>query len=207
MHGGVKVPDGDVLIHAGDFVGKGDLSDYLKFAEWIKKLPHKHKVISPGNHEVLLERCPHTIKSIFSEVSLLIDEMISIEGLNIFCSPWQPEFCDWAFNVQRGAKIKRKWDRIPEHTDVLVTHGPPHGILDHLNYKNLGCEELLKAVFRVKPMLHCFGHIHNAYGICSQNGTTFVNGSICTEQYDPVRIPIVVELERTNDENPKWFCK
>jgi Icc-related predicted phosphoesterase len=69
-----------------------------------------------------------------------------------------------AFNLDRGAPIKEKWDLIPSNglVDVLVTHGPPYGILD-VTYENLtvGCEELAIAVKdRIKPRLHVFGHIH-----------------------------------------------
>ena len=74
-------------------------------------------------------------------------------GLKIWGSPVQPEFNNWAFNVARGAAIRRYWEMIPESTDVLVSHGPPFGMLDksHPSTAHLGCEELAKAVEQIKP--------------------------------------------------------
>jgi hypothetical protein len=87
--------------------------------------------------------------------------------LSVYGAPWQPEFYDWAYNLPRGgSELKEKWGMIPDNTDVLITHGPPHGLLDAAMDGFLcGCEELLEAVTtRVKPRLHIFGHIHEGYG-------------------------------------------
>jgi len=90
---------------------------------------------------------------------------VIIEGVKFYGSPWQPRFFDWAFNLDRGEEIKKKWDLIPMDTDVLITHGPPYGILDLTHEgEKVGCEELMKAVLRVQPKIHIFGHIHEAYG-------------------------------------------
>ena len=53
--------------------------------------------------------------------------------MQVWGSPWQPEFCGWAFNLRRGEACAAKWRLIPTATDVLVTHGPPlgHGDLCH----------------------------------------------------------------------------
>jgi Icc-related predicted phosphoesterase len=102
---------------------------------------------------------------------------------------------DWAFNLQRGPALREKWALIPEGTDVLITHGPPFGILDWTaRGERVGCEDLLEAVRRVKPRLHVFGHIHEGYGEHEQDGTRFVNASICTEAYQPTNAPIVVDV-------------
>jgi len=53
------------------------------------------------------------------------DSSINIEGIKIYGSPWQPSYHDWAFNLERGEAIRKKWDLIPGDTDVLITHGPP----------------------------------------------------------------------------------
>ena len=112
-------------------------------------------------------------------------------------SPWQPWFYDWAFNLQRGPEIRAKWDRIPAGVDVLVTHGPPAGILDRVvDGRSVGCADLLDAVRRVRPLLHVFGHIHEAYGEVERDGTRFVNASTCTVRYAPVNAPVVVDLLR-----------
>lgn len=57
----------------------------------------------------------------------------------------------------------------------------------------LVAKALLNAVQRVKPKLHIFGHIHESYGTHTTEETTFINASICNEQYKPVNKPIVYE--------------
>lgn len=86
--------------------------------------------------------------------------------LLVYGAPWQPEFYDWAYNLPLGARLKEKWDQIPDGVDVLITHGPPHGILDAAADGHLcGCPDLRDTITqRVKPRLHIFGHIHEAYG-------------------------------------------
>ncbi|KAM3423042.1 hypothetical protein BST61_g511 [Cercospora zeina] len=57
--------------------------------------------------------------------------------------------------------------KIPDDVDIVMTHGPPHAVLDSVaeqGGKKLGCEALLKEVQRVKPLMHCFGHVHGGYG-------------------------------------------
>ena len=128
-------------------------------------------------------------------VTYLEDEEVEIEGLRLWGSPWQPWFYDWAFNLPRGPALRAKWDRIPAGIDVLVTHGPPHGVLDHVGRgEDVGCEELLEAVRRVRPRLHVFGHIHEGYGQLERDGVRFVNASTCTLSYDPVNAPILFDL-------------
>ena len=111
-------------------------------------------------------------------------------------SPWQPWFYDWAFNLNRGHDIKQKWDLIEHDVDVLITHGPPYGILDKTIHEqtHVGCEELKKCVLRLKPKLHVFGHIHEGYGTYRMGDTVFINACILNVHYQPVNKPIIVEL-------------
>ena len=93
------------------------------------------------------------------------DESITIENIRFYGSPWQPEFYDWAFNLPRGKAHKQKWDLIPENTDALITDGcPAEGILDQtFDGSRVGCEELAKAINKIRPKLHICGHIHESY--------------------------------------------
>ena len=116
-----------------------------------------------------------------------------------FFSPWQPEFCAWAFNVQRESeRIRSIWDEIPLDTDILITHGPPHSILDATkNGEHVGCKFLYQRVQLVKPKLHVFGHIHEAYGKQDdkeKSPTIFVNAATCDLRYRPEQPPIVIDL-------------
>lgn len=192
----VKVPDGDLLIHCGDFCGRGTIEEVKHFNEEMNKLPHKHKVVIAGNHDWPFLNQPQLARSILSNMIYLEDSETEIEGLRIYGSPWQPEFFNWAFNLPRcGVELKRVWDDIPDGTDILITHGPPAGILDLVPpHKHAGCELLLERVNQLKPRIHCFGHIHPGYGMEKIGETTFVNAANLNDDYMPTNEPLVIDL-------------
>ena len=168
------------------------------FANWFCNQPHKHKILVAGNHDRLMESHLSQCIKEFHDIAYLQDSKCQIDGIRFYGSPWQPWFYDWAFNAQRGPEIKKYWDRIPQDTDVLVTHGPPkgHGDLTAYRYGNerVGCEELSIAVQVIRPKVHIFGHIHNGYGIEKTPNTAFHNVSICDEEYIRANEPQVIEL-------------
>jgi Icc-related predicted phosphoesterase len=88
----------------------------------------------------------------------------------------------------RGSAARKYWDQIPDNLDVLITHGPPFGILDQVTPggTHLGCEELLKAVQEKKPKVHVFGHIHGGAGAFENGVTRFVNAAYRNERYKPL---------------------
>jgi Icc-related predicted phosphoesterase len=224
QHREVTVPDGDVLVFAGDLMTCGRrFNEVQSFAQWWNSQPHKYKVLVAGNHDRLFQSSLGLCLSQFNLNSqmhgatrYLQDSGTEIEGVNFWGSPWQPWFYNWAFNVPRGTEIKKYWDKIPANTDVLITHGPPHGILDQCipngsettwstsslvipPSEHLGCEELTKAVERVKPKIHIFGHIHGSYGSLNDHSDyyhygRFFNVSICDEQYNPANPVTVIDL-------------
>ncbi len=206
-HAALAVPDGDLLIHAGDATMQGAPEEIERFDEWLGDLPHRFKVVIAGNHDRLFEERPEEARRRIRSAVYLQDAEVLVEGLRIWGSPWQPWFLSWAFNLHRGAPLRAKWDRIPPGIDVLVTHGPPHGIRDRVqgvmarslglamgHGPRVGCEELREAVRRVRPRLHVFGHIHEGYGREEVEGTIFVNASNCDEAYRPLNPPVVVDL-------------
>ena len=198
----IEVPDGDILLHAGDATVRGTIFEINQSANWFTSLPHKHKIFVAGNHDWLFENDNALARMLISQVSYLQDSFIEIEGLKIYGSPWQPRFYDWAFNLNRGAELAEKWKQIPLNTDILITHGPPNGILDEVPRKysieNTGCEELRKRVETLAEFgnlkLHLFGHIHCGYGQMEKFGVKFVNASNCDEEYNPTQPPIIVEI-------------
>lgn len=195
----VKLPPGDLLIIAGDLTGMGTMKELLSFnsdLEDIKPLYKNGIVACFGNHDFLGEQDFGLAKSLLTNVNYLVQhEEVIINGIRFFCSAFTPEFFSWAFNVKRGPDLKAKWDQIPDGIDVLVTHGPPHGILDRTpRGEHAGCEELLIAVKRIKPKYHIFGHIHAGYGIKKIGETTFINASTCTERYKPINKPIEIDI-------------
>lgn len=126
-HGFISfVPDGDVLIHAGDLSLCGTLEEVEGFLGWFGALPHQHKLLVARSHDRLSEQRSTVAEGMMpSGITYLRDAGVSIEGINFWGSPWQPWFYDWAFNVQRGAEIAAKWALIPNDVHVLITHGPP----------------------------------------------------------------------------------
>ena len=207
-HQEINVPvDADIVLHAGDATGRGSHNHIVEFFEWYGALPNKHKVFIPGNHDFGFERDWDKYKELGKQygIHVLYDESITIEGLIIWGSPVQPEFCQWAFNRSRTIEdsmsskaqalgheyIGNHWDKIPDEVDIVITHGPVFGILDKTYYGNehVGCEILAKKMKEVKPLLHVSGHIHEARGVQVMfNGdkpTTFVNASSLDLQYNP----------------------
>lgn len=188
------LPEGDVLLHAGDLSKRGTEAEIRAFSAWFAAQPHPHKVVIAGNHDFALEKDPEARHWIEGAVYLQ-NEGCEIEGVSFWGSPFQPWFFDWAFQRQRGEEMAEIWADIPAGVDVLITHGPPQGILDRtLHGVDAGCEALLEAVWRVSPKVHVFGHIHEEYGQLVRDGVRFVNASTCSVRYDDVRAPIIVDL-------------
>ena len=136
------------------------------------------------------------IKSI-PNCEYLLDSGTSVRGIQVWGSPWQPEFYSWGFNLVRGQACREKWQLIPEQTDVLMTHGPPlgHGDLCLPGRNRAGCLDLLAELQqRVKPLIHCFGHIHEGYGVSTDGQTTYLNASTCNMSYKPENPPLVFDL-------------
>jgi len=121
----------------------------------------------------------------------------SADKLCIYGSPWQPEFCDWAFNLERGPDSARVWAKIPANTDVLITHGPPQGYGDFTSSGfACGCEDMLAVLkdMQTPPRVHIFGHIHEAYGHWTDGKTLFINASTCTFLHKPLNKPLLFHL-------------
>jgi Icc-related predicted phosphoesterase len=194
LHESMAVPDGDVLVHAGDLTRRGELEAVVALNDYLGRLPHRHKIVIAGNHDFCFEREPEQCARLLTNAVYLQDAALTIDGVRFYGSPWQPWFYDWAFNLQRGPQIREKWLLIPRDTDVLITHGPPygHGDLTSRN-ERAGCEDLLEIVEQIGPRVHIFGHIHEGAGVTRNERTTFVNASICDLGYRPVNPPIVFD--------------
>jgi len=196
-----RLPGGDVLVHCGDISNLGRLSEIENFLKWFEAQDYEHTVFIAGNHDFgFANPDPMIHKSITYllnsyVVTYLQDSSVTINGIKFYGSPWTPIFNDWAFNMDNVA-LENKWSYIPDDTDVLITHGPPKGILD-LTREGLsaGDPALLQALSRVKPKIHAFGHIHEANGIYeSDNGIKLINASSVNRDYRVVNTPITIEL-------------
>jgi Icc-related predicted phosphoesterase len=194
-HAQLALPEGDLLLHAGDISSTGQAIQIKSFMDWFGAQPHRYKVMIAGNHDFLAEDQPKAfLEMVPDNVVYLNDSGVTIEGLHIWGSPVQPWFHDWAFNRKRGPKIAEHWAKIPDQVDILITHGPPFGVGDMLSTgPRVGCEDLKIRVDAVRPKLHVFGHIHEAYGIYDREGICYVNASVLNLQYQQTQAPIVIE--------------
>ena len=195
-HRNIKIPEGDILIHAGDVSSRGEKREIDDFIEWFQSQPHKHKIFIAGNHDFFFEKAnENNIKIEIPNVIYLNDSGCEINGLKFWGSPIQPEFFNWAFNRKRGEEIKKHWDLIPNDTDILITHGPPYNVLDKTTRGDIvGCEELALKVAEIQPKIHVFGHIHESYGMLEKGKITFINASVLNHKYIYANNPIVIEI-------------
>ena len=194
-HWALDVPYGDILIHAGDITAKGSLEDVKDFNTFIDLLPHPVKIVIAGNHDFCFERDREASAALLTNAIYLQDQSVAIEGIHLYGSPWQPWFHDWAFNLHRGPEIRKKWELIPEGTDVLITHGPPYGHGDQtFRGERVGCQDLLNVVEKIRPRFHIFGHIHEGAGVTADEHTTYINASSCDQYFRVVNEAVVFEF-------------
>lgn len=192
------VPDGDILIHAGDATYQGSQKECEEFFYWFAELPHRHKLFVPGNHDWWFQTHPKESEELFENCcDVLIDSAIHYDGINFWGSPYQPVFYDWAFNLPRGKALKEHWDLIPAGIDILVTHSPPYGIMDNVGGERypIGCQDMREMVDRIKPRVHMFGHVHSTHGTLLTKNTVFCNVAICNEKYQPTNKVTVFDYE------------
>lgn len=148
--------------------------------EWWRSHPEKAK--NPAQHEAAVEvmKGPQAIEDGVTYLEEGIHSFTLQNGarFTVYASPWQPEFYDWAFNYPRNQDRYNTPEQaapgvtsvalnpIPDFgvVDVIMTHGPPKGILDSTSHGSAGCDNILRALSRARPRLHCFGHIHEGHG-------------------------------------------
>jgi Icc-related predicted phosphoesterase len=201
-----KIPEGDIIIHAGDATPRGRYEDVEEFFRWFGDLDFDRKIMIAGNHDWEFEKNPKDCEEMATNygIDYLNDSGIVHNGIKIWGSPVQPEFLSWAFNRARTLaeaqhkqikEIKPHWDMIPKDTDILITHGPAYDRLDKVMSFHpsnpgvyVGCEELEKAIQRIRPVLHVCGHIHEARGYLTdrprgKSPITYVNAASLDECY------------------------
>lgn len=198
-HDLLKIPSGlDMIIHSGDCSNPRDPynneSEVRDFIDWYKEIPVKHKIYVAGNHDTSIEKGLVT-KDDFKNAGIIYleNESVVIDGIKIFGSPHTPNFGNWAFMKERN-KLERFWRlAIDEDVNIVVTHGPPKGILDksYDRENNLECcgdKSLLNRILEVQPTYSLFGHIHNTKDIVNAGiqklsvcNTFFSNGSVVTD--------------------------
>jgi len=195
--------DVDMVICAGDASTTREWlyneAEYRAFLDWFKNLPIKYKVLIAGNHDTALANGlikPKHIKAM--GITYLNDETVTIEGIKIFGSPWTPTFgSGWGFNCDRS-KIYKHWELIDPDTDIVITHGPPYGILD-TNEKGDYCgdKSLHTALLKIQPKYSIFGHIHEQGGRTMELvdvKTKFINAAVVGLRHDVINNGHIIEL-------------
>lgn len=220
QHRSVDLPVGDVLIHSGDLTLAGERDVALDFVSWLAEQPFRHKIFVAGNHDNWAEHNSAELRN-YSErlgVHYLQDSSVDIDGVRFWGSPYTPEFMDWSFMLANEATAARHWQQMPDNVDVVITHGPPAGVLDELLpggelnsecnsgnngfdtssdliRRNVGCRALAARIAKVSPRIHIFGHIHEAYGSHHVGGTHFINASCMNTRYELANPAHVVSLD------------
>ncbi|KAJ3502814.1 hypothetical protein NM208_g16647 [Fusarium decemcellulare] len=177
------LPQADVVLHCGDLTKRSSTREFQDTFSVLRSLQAPLKLVIAGNHDSALDEpywvneCGGSRRGV--ERTMEIVEAAKVDGvqyltegvheftldngarLRVFASPWTPAYGGWAFQYDDGHDF-----RIPDGIDVAMTHGPPLGILDFagMSGTHAGCPDLLQAVTRAKPKIHCFGHIHEAWG-------------------------------------------
>jgi hypothetical protein len=194
QHEKMRVPDGDIFVHAGDFMLTGSkVREIAQFNEWLGTLPHRWKIVVGGNHDMILEGTGFGM--MLRNAVYLENARCEIYGLKFWGSPYTPEYNGWGFMLPRGERIRRIWRGIPANTDVLITHGPPWGILDAIEGSSVGDVDLLEELAHRPIPLHIFGHIHPGYGYRALDGRHFYNVAALDENKEPTHAPVVIDVE------------
>uniref|UniRef100_A0A2D3UWJ8 Related to metallophosphoesterase domain-containing protein 2 n=1 Tax=Ramularia collo-cygni TaxID=112498 RepID=A0A2D3UWJ8_9PEZI len=181
-----EMPKVDVVLHCGDLTQVGGTSAYKKALKMLGKLDAELKLVIAGNHDISLdgeywrthledddepEEHDEAVGIMTGTLAQAANVTYLVEGLyvftlqsgasfKIFVSPYQPECGDWAFGYKRD---EDRWS-IPSSADIVMTHGPQQGILDFAHDQHLGCRKLREVIEVTRPLMHCFGHIHEGYG-------------------------------------------
>lgn len=196
---------GDLLIVAGDLTARDEPNERVQFLWWLADQTYRKKIWIAGNHDNSL------VGMTFSPTrpdaaEYLCDSGTEFEGLRIWGSPWTKTFegmnpkCK-AFTVDTEDEMADKMESIPHDIDILITHSPPHKILDKtVDGKHVGSRYLYNWFkYCGRPQLHVCGHIHESYGeaerFCTMKGMVkHVNASHVNEKYQPVNKPIRIIL-------------
>ena len=183
-HEELILPEGDMIIHSGDF--SGSLASGYCFFEWFEGLDYKYKILVAGNHDSILAM-HNNVKEKQMELAkrgiiYLEDSSIEIEGIKFHGSPWTLNYGNYNFMCSEQ-QIAFYWEKIPNDTNILITHSPAFGILDvapdKTGLKNLGSSSLRYKAESLKDLkYHLIGHIHEGYGIDKGDDYTTINSSI-----------------------------
>jgi|688.fasta_scaffold717693_2 Icc-related predicted phosphoesterase len=172
-HQSVKLIGGDILIHSGDIVDYKRKIRTHEIIEWIDNTPYEYKLIVLGNHDEELSNF-----ELPDKIILLNNKVVNIFGIRFYgvTSTVKERISRMCFGELSELEIKNELR--DEKFDILITHGPPKGILDNRYGNSIGSLNLLDYVSKNKPKYHLFGHAHHSKGTYFNGSTIFSNASI-----------------------------
>lgn len=196
LHYDIDLPDlkeVDVVIHSGDESNSKDVSqnkeEFRDFIKWYSKLNCPNKILVPGNHSIFISKNEKIARTICEDngIILLIKDSVVINNTLIYGDPIVPRYgTEWAYMADRN-KMSKHTDLIPTGCEILITHGPPKGILDlsydrRHNIEMCGDSSVARAIKEKGVLLHCFGHIHNNddivnAGVLYRQGVVYSNAA------------------------------
>jgi Icc-related predicted phosphoesterase len=162
----VVLPVAEVLIHAGDMTSYGTWPETSYAGRTLGCELYQAVLLVPGNHDNAFEDYPkEDLFCFMPNTHLLIDQVWECKGLVFYGSPWTPlfdevnQYCTAYMRTEE--ELRRRFEQMPAEIDVLITHGPPRGILDN----GAGSIALREAIEKRKIGKHIFGHIHECGGM------------------------------------------
>lgn len=200
LHGTLpEIPECDLLILGGDYNPYNRLTHqaaYMNdvFRPWLDQVPAKEIVAIAGNHDFIFQQNrPDLLPEL--RWHYLQDSGIELLGLKIWGTPWTPTFYKWAF-MKDDQDLVECFAYMPQDLDILISHGPPRGILDkNRGGYSCGSQSLLNAILDNRPKHTVFGHIHEAYGHFNLDGQKFYNVSQLDDTYRLRRGPTLIEVD------------
>ena len=215
-HRTLQLPEGDIIIHAGDFTNNGTEKEIKDFDSWLASLDYHHKILVPGNHDTGTEEKallrdgiqrgkqgePLEVTEVTS-ATVLRGEMVEVMGLKIFGLPDTLDPYNllwWAYRADTEEEMKERAAGISSGVDVLISHSPPWGVADtnHTGQK-CGSQGLREIVLSENdpPKLWAFGHIHECGGRAYRakgSETVMVNAASSPLLGKGLRAPVVVDI-------------
>ena len=188
-HGRVRVPAGDVLVHAGDLTYMNQ--DYAEVARsfnaWSRAQPQALTFFTPGNHDGFCEKLGTAgVRALMPDVFLAAHAGLEVRGCKIFGNAYSraSRSCNRAFTGP--AQLELLTSAVPADTDVFVSHTGRDVEMDRL-------------LARLQPRVHIYGHDHEFYGVQTVTWpdtgrvTVRINAASLDDYYHPVNLPVVFD--------------
>ena len=201
MQSDLRLPPGDILIHAGDLLRRDQkrrdgLAELRRIGKWFQRQDFREKLVVAGNHDATLETMPRALIEETLQCRYCDDDMIEIQGFRFFLSPFSAS--NSAHSVNRAFQSPKRREKFRQNAkalkiDVLVTHGPPRGILD----AGIGSTDIRDVSDALKPKFHVFGHQHNFVGVCRRR-SIYINAANADGLFALTRPPFVFDLSSSS---------